>query len=78
VKPRSTPPDEKGARYDRESQGALGAADADDLAQRFEMPLGLTQKRLFRQSVSAGFRTQVAAGDEDRLVARAGQPRSQD
>ncbi len=63
------PPDDKGTRFERRPDGAASTASAIDVTQdaEFSMPLPTrAEKRLFRQSVSAGFHTQVLTAQNDR------------
>jgi hypothetical protein len=66
---RSPPPtDEKGTHFERRPVGAVGSAAAPDLTDNSESSATDLQppKRLFRQSVSAGFHTRVLTAQVDR------------
>jgi hypothetical protein len=71
IKKRSGPPSEdKGTRFERQPQGSLDTANILDNTQASAEPAELCEKRFFRQSVSAGFRTRVLVADSGRLVSQ--------
>jgi hypothetical protein len=67
-KPPAAPPNDKGTRFDRQPQGALESAENHKITQSdvSEMP---DERRLVRQSVSAGFHTRVSIAASNRLLA---------
>jgi hypothetical protein len=71
IKKRSGPPvEEKGTKFERQPQGSLDTAKSLDDAQASIDRSDLCEKRFFRQTVSAGFRTRVTVADSDRLVSQ--------
>jgi hypothetical protein len=72
IQRRSGPPsDDKAKGFERQPQGSLDAASALDNTQASAEPAELSEKRFFRQSVSAGFRTRVLVADSSRLMSQA-------
>ena len=70
IKKQSAPP-ATGTQFERQPQGSLDAAASLDVTQTSAEPAGLCEKRFFRQSASAGFRTRVLVPGSGRLVSRA-------
>ena len=65
----SQPPDEKGTRFERRPLGSIGAAPVD-VTDNFESAAESSQppRRLFRQSLSAGFHTRVLTAQVSRTT----------
>jgi hypothetical protein len=63
------PPDDKGTRFERRPLGSSSTATAVDVTQNSDRFPAAPQTRLFRQSVSAGFHTQVLTAQRGRLLA---------
>jgi hypothetical protein len=66
------PPDDKGTRFERRPLGSSNTAGAVDVTQNSGRSPDAPQMRLFRQSVSAGFHTQVLTAHRGRLLAGGG------
>ena len=75
IKKRSaTPPD--GAKFERQPQGSLDAAAGLDMSQASAEPAERCEKRFFRQSVSAGFRTRVLISGSGRFLSQVASTKS--
>jgi hypothetical protein len=69
----SLPPDDKGTRFERRPVGSSSAAaalDVTDNAERSARQSTRPEIRLFRQSLSAGFHTQVLTAKNARTILR--------
>jgi hypothetical protein len=68
----SLPPDDKGTRFERRPEDKSGTASKPDVTDNSEAGLQTAQseKRLFRQSVSASFHTTVLTAQNARAPAR--------
>lgn len=64
------PQDEKGTRFERRPVGAIGSSAAPDLTDNSELATepSATPRRLFRQSLSAGFHTTVLTAQVSRAT----------
>lgn len=84
IKPRGgAPPD--GAKFERQPQaspesrqpqGSLDSAATLDRTQASAGPTGVVERRFFRQTASAGFRTRVLVADSGRMISRASSVRA--
>jgi hypothetical protein len=73
------PPDDKGTRFERRPVGSSSTAAALDVTDNSQPPRvhpDRAEIRLFRQSVSAGFHTQILTAQNSRTIVRSrvGQP----
>jgi hypothetical protein len=71
IKQRSaTPPADGSSKFQRDPQSSLDSSGSLDPSQTSADPVGVVEKRFFRQTVSAGFHTRVAIAAPIRLVSQ--------